>query len=118
MIQVLGFRVLVKPDQGIFEGDNKERGVRKLKSGILITDSLEVQREEVGQVMGTVVDVGVLAWSDKGDGQKQVKVGDYVAFAKYGGTPIRDPEDGTLYIILNDLDITARVSKPESESDE
>lgn len=111
MIEILGYRVLVKPDSSVYGDKRNEKGERVLDSGLLIVESDEVKREEASQIFGTIVGVGPLAWSDKGDGTKQVSVGDYVAYAKYGGTFITDPETKEVFVILNDLDITAKVSK-------
>lgn len=113
MIKVLGFRVLVQPDAGAFGKKRNERGERMSEGGIALIEysDSEVVREEARQIFGTVVGIGDLAWSDKGDGKPQVKVGDYVSYAKYGGTMIEDPTTKETFILLNDLDITAIIEK-------
>lgn len=111
MIEVLGFRVLVRPDAGAFGNKRNAKGERVLDSGLVVVETDEVKREEASQIFGTVVGVGSLAWSDKGDGTPQVKVGDYVSYAKYGGTFITDLDTKEVYVILNDLDITAKIHK-------
>jgi co-chaperonin GroES (HSP10) len=35
------------------------------------------------------------------------RVGDFIAFAKYSGKMLEDPEDGQKYIVINDEDVVA-----------
>lgn len=120
-----GNRVLVKPDDV----------EKKTAGGIIIADSIAEQRQHA-QSTGTLVAVGPDAFIHTTkiterliDGQwKQVErvktgysepfadVGDRVTFAKYGGL-IVEGEDEESYRILNDTDITARVSDAVSFTD-
>ena len=96
MISPAGHRVLVKVDE-----------VEKVtKGGIIITDTIADRKQEAG-IYGTVVAVGPTAWKAFDDGIPWAAVGDKVAFAKYGGFIIEDPNTGDHYRLLNDEDVVA-----------
>jgi chaperonin GroES len=94
-LQPLADRVLVKPIE-------KEE---KTKSGIYLPDTAKEKPQE-----GEVLAVGPGKMTD--DGKRvppDLKVGDRVIYAKYGGTEIKvDDED---LIILRESDILAKKSK-------
>jgi chaperonin GroES len=94
-LQPLADRVLVKPIE-------KEE---KTKSGIYLPDTAKEKPQE-----GEVLAVGPGKMTD--DGKRvplDLKVGDRVIYAKYGGTEIKvDEED---LIILRESDILAKKSK-------
>ena len=94
-LQPLADRVVVKPSEK--EG--------KTKSGIYLPDTAKEKPQE-----GEVVAVGPGRLSE--DGKRvvmEVKVGDRVLYAKYGGTEIKiDDED---LIILRESDILAKKPK-------
>jgi chaperonin GroES len=94
-LQPLADRVLVKPIE-------KEE---RTKSGIYLPDTAKEKPQE-----GEVLAVGPGKMSD--DGKRvplDVKVGDRVIYAKYGGTEIKvDDED---LMILREADILAKKSK-------
>jgi chaperonin GroES len=94
-LQPLADRVLVKPIE-------KEE---KTKSGIYLPDTAKEKPQE-----GEVIAVGPGKMSD--DGKRIVmdlKVGDIVIYAKYGGTEVKiDDEE---LIILRESDILAKKSK-------
>jgi chaperonin GroES len=94
-IHPLADRVLVKPME-------KEE---KTKSGIYLPDTAKEKPQE-----GEVLAVGPGKMAD--DGKRilpDLKVGDRVIYAKYGGTEIKvDDED---LIILRESDILAKKSK-------
>lgn len=91
MVKPLEDRVVVKPST------EEER----TKGGIVLPDTAK-ERPQEGEVMavgpGRLLDSGERAPMD-------VKVGDKVIFAKYGGTEIKI--DGEEYIILRQSDILA-----------
>ena len=94
-LQPLADRVLVKPME-------KEE---KTKSGIYIPDTAKEKPQE-----GEVLAVGPGKMSD--DGKRIVmdlKVGDIVIYAKYGGTELKIDEDEL--IILRESDILAKKTK-------
>lgn len=106
-IKPTGWRILIKPDPA----ETKSPG------GIIIQTENRLNR--VGQIFGTVVDIGPQAWKQVGDGTPWAKVGDRVSYAKYGGTVLTDPEDGEEYVMLNDQDVWAIIDsdKPGIEVD-
>ena len=93
-LQPLADRVLVKPIE-------KEE---KTKSGIYLPDTAKEKPQE-----GEVIAVGPGKMSE--DGKRvamDLKVGDLVIYAKYGGTEVK--VDGEEMIILRESDILAKKS--------
>jgi len=94
-LQPLADRVLVKPIE-------KEE---KTKSGIYLPDTAKEKPQE-----GEVLAVGPGKIAD--DGKRiplDIKVGDIVLYAKYGGTEIK--VDGNDLMILRESDILAKKAK-------
>jgi chaperonin GroES len=94
-LQPLGDRVLVKPTE-------KEE---KTKSGIYLPDTAKEKPQE-----GEVLAVGPGKMTD--DGKRipmDLKIGDRVIYAKYGGTEIKI--DDVEMMILRESDILAKKSK-------
>jgi chaperonin GroES len=90
-IRPVGDRVVVKPSQ-------KEETT---KSGIVIPDTVKEKPQE-----GTIIAVGAGKLTEKGDRQPlEVKEGDKVLFAKYGGTEFK--LDGEDLLVLRESDILA-----------
>jgi chaperonin GroES len=90
-IQPVGDRVVVKPA-------GKEEVT---KSGIVIPDTAKEKPQE-----GDVIAVGTGKLLDSGErASLEVKVGDRVLFAKYGGTEFK--LDGEDYLVLRESDILA-----------
>lgn len=96
MIVPAGHRVLVKVD----ESEKVTAG------GIIIADTI-ADRNTEASIFGRVVAVGGTAWQDYSDGRAWAQIGDRVAFAKYGGFVIEDPNTKEKYRLLNDEDIVA-----------
>lgn len=90
----LGDRVLVKPAE-------REDTT---KSGIILPDTAQEKPQE-----GTVIEVGPGRLTDEGNRiPMDLKKGDLVLYAKYGGTEIK--EDDEDYLLLTERDILAKVS--------
>ena len=90
-IRPVGDRVVVKPA-------GKEEVT---KSGIVIPDTAKEKPQE-----GEVIAVGAGKLLDSGErGAMEVKVGDKVLFAKYGGTEFK--LDGEDLLVLRESDILA-----------
>jgi chaperonin GroES len=90
-IRPVGDRVVVKPAQ-------KEEVTR---SGIVIPDTAKEKPQE-----GTIIAVGLGKFTEKGDRQPlEVKEGDRVLFAKYGGTEFKLLDEDLL--VLRESDILA-----------
>ncbi|HOB91730.1 MAG: co-chaperone GroES [Bacillota bacterium] len=90
MIKPLADRVVVKP----IEREETTKG------GIVIPDTAKDRPQE-----GEVVAVGPGKYEDGKRVPMEVKVGDRVIFAKYGGTEIKI--DGEEYLVLRESDILA-----------
>ncbi len=91
-LQPLADRVLVKPIE-------KEE---MTKSGIYLPDTAKEKPQE-----GKVLAVGPGKYGDEGDRiPMDIKVGDTVIYAKYGGTEIKIDEEEL--IILRESDILAK----------
>ena len=94
-IQPVGDRVVVKP------ADKDE----VTRSGIVIPDTAKEKPQE-----GNVIAVGSGKLLDSGErGAMEVKVGDRVLFAKYGGTEFK--LDGEELLVLRESDILAILHK-------
>ncbi|MFC2021219.1 co-chaperone GroES [Chloroflexota bacterium] len=94
-LQPLGDRLVVKP----IEREEVTKG------GILLPDTVKEKPQE-----GKVLAVGPGRLSE--DGKRiamEVKVGDIVLYAKYGGTEIKDDDEELM--ILRESDILAKKSK-------
>ena len=92
MLRPCGDRVLVKP--------NVEE--ERTAGGIVLPDTAK-ERPQWGEVIA----VGAGKWDEDGKHRipMDVKVGDKVVFAKYGGTEVK--LDGEEYLILRESDILA-----------
>ncbi len=91
-IKPLGDRVLIK----------RVEAEEKTKSGIILPNKAQEQ-PQIAEVMA----VGSGGVIDGKEIKMEVKVGDRVIFAKYGGTDVK--VDGEDYIILKQQDILAVV---------
>jgi chaperonin GroES len=94
-LQPLADRLVVKPIEA----------EEKTKAGIYLPDTAKEKPQE-----GEVVAVGPGRLSD--DGKRiamDIKVGDIVIYAKYGGTEIKIDEEE--YMILRESDILAKKGK-------
>jgi len=91
----MGDRVLVKP---LEEDEVVTRG------GIILPDTAKEKPQE-----GEVLAVGLGRVNDEGKRiPLDVKKGDRVLYAKYGGTEVKD--EGIEYLILSERDILAKIS--------
>ena len=90
-LKPLGDRVVAKP----------EPGEEKTASGIVLPDTAKEKPQ-----IGTVIAVGMGRVLDNGQRVPlEVKVGDKIIFAKYGGTEIKLEKEE--FIILSERDILA-----------
>lgn len=82
-----------------------ERVEEKSKGGIILTKdftSKESMAKEVGVVLALGPDFNVDGIRDK-----DVKIGDTVAFARYGGKQLEENLDGKEIRVMRDIDILA-----------
>jgi co-chaperonin GroES (HSP10) len=101
MIKPAGHRVLILADK-----------IDKMKGSIILPSEYR-NRMDMENIFGTVVALGMTAFKAFDDGVPWCKVGDRVAFAKYGGFIIEDPETKEVFRLLNDEDIVAIVIDPK-----
>jgi len=103
MITVTGCRVLIKP-HALAEYDKIYASAKK--AGIVLSEFSE-RKEQVNVDKGTVLQIGPNCAPDYiGD----VKVGDTIGFAKFGGKYITDPETEEVVLVINDEDIICIVT--------
>ena len=98
MIKPCSYHVLVRPDN-VAE-----------RAGTIILPTATREREQLAQVFGTIVAIGPTAWQGFDNGEKWADVGDRVAYSKYGGYLLEDPETKEHFRLLLDKDIVAVVT--------
>ena len=103
MIEPLLHRIIVK-QQKLEEADKTYARAKAI--GIEIAQHDDNRRAQAGVDKGIVVAIGPTAYRDYNT-DVPVKIGDMVAFARYGGKTIVDPEDQEEYVALNDEDLVA-----------
>ncbi len=103
MITPLLHRIIVKQQK---LSDVHKEYKRAEALGIVIPEHEDTKRAQAGVDKGIVVAIGSTAYRDFHT-DIPIKVGDYVAFAKYSGKVIADPKDDEEYVALNDEDIVA-----------
>lgn len=109
--KVIGWRVLVKPDD--FDELLQEQVPEDLKKAGFTIALPEAQRRQAEKAtsVGTVVDVGDWAFkayfkSTNGEAfECPIKVNDRVTYARYSANIWEDPDTEEKYAILNDEDI-------------
>lgn len=95
-VEPLDMRVIVKPDPA----------EKRTAGGIILPDQ-DVEKKEWAQTKGTLIAVGVNAWSEAKATRGFVppEPGARILYAKYGGVAL-EGEDGEKYRIMNDEDVT------------
>lgn len=104
MIEVVGCRILIKPYK-IEEADDVFASAKQNK--IIIPEFTE-RKEQTKIDQGTILMMGPTCNVDY---VGTAKVGDVIAYAKFGGKFIEDPEDGVTYLVINDEDLVAILHK-------
>lgn len=97
-----GYRVLVKPDS-LEQFDPTIASAKK--HGIVLLDADE-RKEATAVDTGVVLQIGPVAFQDRGGAENWCKVGDRVSYARHGGKIVKDPTNPeNKYLVLNDEDI-------------
>ena len=114
MIRICGHRVLLKMEK-LEDADPTYKRMKAM--GLALAETEETKRLEAGLDKGTVVEVGPDAFkafylnsnpgSDLSGFEPWCKVGDFVAYAKYAGKLLEDPETHQKYMVINDEDVVA-----------
>lgn len=104
MLQIVGQRVLVKPDT--LQNEVKEiPGFQIVRPG----DLEKAERNATDK--GTVVQISPLAFKDIGGGDPWCAIGDKVIYAKHSGKWIKDPETNEEFYAIRDEDVQAIIVK-------
>ena len=97
-----GYRVLIKPDT-LEDFDPVIASAKK--TGLVIAEA-EERKELTAVDTGVVVQVGPVAFADRGGAENWCKVGDRVSYARHGGKFVKDPTNPeNKFLVLNDEDI-------------
>lgn len=97
-----GYRVLVKPDS-LEEFDPVFASAKA--AGIELAPK-EANLERTGIDTGIILQIGPVAFVDRGGAENWCKVGDRVSYARHGGKVVKDPTDeNNKFLVLNDEDI-------------
>lgn len=110
MIVPVTHRILIKADR--IENVDKTYIAAK-RAGIVIPDHDDNKRAQAGVDKGIVVAIGPTAFRDFNT-ECPLSVGDYVAYARYSGKHIEDPDTGEEFIVLNDEDVVVYFKKEEA----
>jgi co-chaperonin GroES (HSP10) len=101
MITVTGCRVLLKP----FKIQEHDKVFAAAKAAGIQLPEFSERKEQANIDKGTVLQIGPNAHKDYvGD----IKEGDTVGFAKFGGKFVQDPDTEELYLIVNDEDLICK----------
>ena len=100
-LEPAGHRLLVAPDKV------------EDKDGSIFLSPLTMERRKSEKIFGTVLKVGRTAFRAFDDGEPWCKVGDHVAFAKFAGAVVEDPETKEQFRLLQDEDIILVHTKEE-----
>lgn len=83
------------------------------KSGLVELAESTIQKDQMAQIHGTLIEVGPLAWTDNQDkltqeqmAQRRVPVGSAVVIKRYAGEYMTGI-DKVKYRVINDIDIWA-----------
>jgi co-chaperonin GroES (HSP10) len=96
MIQVTGCRILVKP----IDLTEHDETYKRAKAANLVLLEMSERKEQVNVDRGTVLQIGEKAHPDY---LGNVKPGDKIGYAKFGGKFIKDGDE--TYLVINDEDI-------------
>lgn len=115
-LKVKGYRLLIKPTK-VLDTMNAAvpEGLRNMGFEVSVGNERDKLMYEAGVERGTIVDIGEMAWKSSPlgygseDWEPWAKVGDEIAFVKYSGRPLIDPETKEEYLVLNDTDMLALV---------
>lgn len=115
MIKVVLHRLLLKRDEPV---DTEAVQTKKAiaASGLVVPEWVDKDlankalRENASMDKGVIVSIGETAFKDYGI-ESPVEVGDYISYAKFGGKDVTDPETGEVFVVINDEDVVAILTK-------
>lgn len=100
-------RILVLPDK--LEDKDKAFAAASRIEGFKIYGA-EKDREQAAIDTGEVIDMGATAFLDFKT-ESPIQKGDSVVYARYGGKKVTDPVTNVDYVLLNDEDVIAILTK-------
>jgi len=83
--------------------------VEEVTSGGIIIPEDTRDKEQQAATEGTLVVVGSSAWTDLDDGKPWARVGDKISYSRYAGVTMTGA-DGESYMLINDVDVLARLT--------
>lgn len=101
-----GHMILIKPD--LSDDVERANGTYKMKGGTIeIPEEVakHFAREQKAQQRGTVIAVGMIAYSDWHEGELWCKPGDTIIFTRHAGMRMFDERLGEDVILMSDNDI-------------
>lgn len=105
-IDVLGHRILIKPER-LEDLDKVLRSAKAMGIEVVTEDG---ERAQAAVDRGVVVQVGQSAFKDFGT-SPWCNAGDYIAYARYAGKAMTDPDTDEEFLIINDEDVICRFTK-------
>lgn len=122
MLEVLGHRVMIKPDPPKKQFQDKVPEALKNVGFEVAMSGEQEKRELVGTQIGTIIGIGPMAWKaydgKEPDWKPWAKVGDRVMFARYAGKITEDPETEELFLVLDDVDVQVKVTGEKNPFEE
>jgi len=98
MITVTGCRILIKP----FKIQEHDKVFASAKAAGIALPEFSERKEQINVDKGVVVQRGPNVHVDYvGD----LKEGDVIGFAKFGGKFVQDPKTDELFLVINDEDV-------------
>jgi co-chaperonin GroES (HSP10) len=107
MLKPKAIGLVVRPDK-LEEADPVY--ARAKAAGLALAPHDDLKREQAGVDKGTVVALGGVAFQAYGGSPEDwCQVGDYIAYARYAGKTVKDPETGEDLLIINDEDYVCTI---------
>lgn len=114
-IKVILHRMLIQRDKPVDTAAVKTKEALK-KAGLVMPEFYKEEidkqalRENASMDKGVVISIGETAFKDYGI-EPPVSVGDYICYAKFGGKEVTDPATGEVFVVINDEDLVAVLTK-------
>lgn len=98
MIKVKGCRLLIRP----FKLQEHDKTFARAKAAGIALPEFSERKEEINVDKGHVLEIGSKCHTDY---VEDLKVGDVIGYAKFGGKFITDPKTEEVFLIINDEDV-------------
>ena len=98
MITVKGCRILVRP----FKLQEQDKMYARAKAAGIALPEASQRKEEINVDRGTVLQIGKNCHQDY---VEDLKEGDVIGYAKFGGKFITDPQTDEILLVINDEDV-------------